>query len=442
MNDKQFHKRYSIEYLHPGSPGQSPIKKKKNLILPLVLLSVLIAAGVYLWKQGFLHQYLPDNRSGTGVSTNLSTPQEKTNQSIESKQIATHTNYSKSTGKEIFADKCSACHGKNGEGDPEKNYPRLQGQLSSYIVLQLKRMRDGQTSNVNPLMFQNIKSMDDATFEKIASYISQIAISENRPAKENKTDLAGDNKLLNDKLQKLNEQLSMAKRKNLELAKKLKENLAISQKFNALYEDAEKNVSGSDKEFLKVIEKEKNRLKAKTTKTIEKESPQEINQAVATSITAEKSINVLPLADQEKINNDESIEFSTSDQTNKILAAMNKTSGASTSRQSSTGKKVFVTTIESNYAQKAVGIQSKINQLVSEKDIPKTKFTKALKSEEKKRKNSVRSVVVKKGDTLWSISKRAYGTGFKYRKILKANPKLKRGKKVHLYIGQVLRVPK
>jgi nucleoid-associated protein YgaU len=66
-------------------------------------------------------------------------------------------------------------------------------------------------------------------------------------------------------------------------------------------------------------------------------------------------------------------------------------------------------------------------------------YTKSLKSEVDIRKNEMRIIVVRKGDTLGTIAKRAYGNAMEYKKIYKANPELTRPDRI--YIGQKLRIP-
>jgi len=66
-------------------------------------------------------------------------------------------------------------------------------------------------------------------------------------------------------------------------------------------------------------------------------------------------------------------------------------------------------------------------------------YTKSLKSEVSVRTNEMRIIVVKKGDTLGRISKRAYGNAMEYKKIYKANPEVTRPDRI--YIGQKLRIP-
>jgi nucleoid-associated protein YgaU len=63
----------------------------------------------------------------------------------------------------------------------------------------------------------------------------------------------------------------------------------------------------------------------------------------------------------------------------------------------------------------------------------------ALKKAEAERQNEMRTITVKRGDTLWQISERAYGTGFKYNKIFTANPHLTSPDDIT--VGETLRVP-
>ena len=53
---------------------------------------------------------------------------------------------------------------------------------------------------------------------------------------------------------------------------------------------------------------------------------------------------------------------------------------------------------------------------------------------------SVRTIVVKKGDTLYTLAEKSYGNASHYRLIFDANPKILKSKR-DLYIGQVLQIP-
>jgi len=68
-----------------------------------------------------------------------------------------------------------------------------------------------------------------------------------------------------------------------------------------------------------------------------------------------------------------------------------------------------------------------------------TNYTESLKSEVDVHKNEMRIIIVRQGDTLGKIAKRAYGNEMEYKKIYRANPELTRPDRI--YIGQKLRIP-
>lgn len=67
-------------------------------------------------------------------------------------------------------------------------------------------------------------------------------------------------------------------------------------------------------------------------------------------------------------------------------------------------------------------------------------YTQEITKEVSVRSNEMRVIVVKRGDTLSLIAKRAYGNYKAYRKILKANPEVIRNPN-QIFIGQKLRIP-
>ena len=70
-----------------------------------------------------------------------------------------------------------------------------------------------------------------------------------------------------------------------------------------------------------------------------------------------------------------------------------------------------------------------------------TNYEDSISKEIKVRSNEMRIIVVKKGDTLNKIAKRAYGNSMSYQKIFDANPDiLNQADKI--YVGQKLRIPK
>ncbi len=81
-------------------------------------------------------------------------------------------------GKKLFEEKCAACHGKQGQGNAENFFPRLQGQHYAYLLRQLQWIRDGLRKNANPAMLAQIKEMDNTRLSIIADYISRIKSGE------------------------------------------------------------------------------------------------------------------------------------------------------------------------------------------------------------------------------------------------------------------------
>ena len=87
-------------------------------------------------------------------------------------------------------------------------------------------------------------------------------------------------------------------------------------------------------------------------------------------------------------------------------------------------------------------LQKQINQFIDSKDKEKTIYIETLKEESNVRNNEVRSIVLKQGETIWMLAKRAYGSGFKYHKIMAANPQITEKNAKYLKIGTRIRVPR
>ena len=86
-------------------------------------------------------------------------------------------------------------------------------------------------------------------------------------------------------------------------------------------------------------------------------------------------------------------------------------------------------------------LSAQINSVMAE-EVNKDKaesYTNSLRSEVDVRKNEMRIIVVRQGDTLGKIAKRAYGNVMDFQKIYRANPELTRPDRI--YIGQKLRIP-
>lgn len=82
-------------------------------------------------------------------------------------------------GKSLYLAKgCIACHGPAGKGVASiKNtpYPRLSGQNSTYILNQLKALKDGSRKGAMSVMMQPFAMMlSAAEMKKISDYLATV----------------------------------------------------------------------------------------------------------------------------------------------------------------------------------------------------------------------------------------------------------------------------
>ncbi len=88
-------------------------------------------------------------------------------------------------GKEIYDDgitasavpSCSGCHNEDGSGSDK--YPRLAGQHSAYVVLQLLNLKSGERDNDERGVMRAVaKRMNEAQILSVAKYIATLQESE------------------------------------------------------------------------------------------------------------------------------------------------------------------------------------------------------------------------------------------------------------------------
>ncbi|MBS3799505.1 MAG: cytochrome c4 [Thioalkalivibrio sp.] len=70
---------------------------------------------------------------------------------------------------------CMACHGPNGQGNPEAMFPAVASQHAQYIADQLRYFRSGERANDNGRMMRNIaKNLSDDDIEAVAQYMAGL----------------------------------------------------------------------------------------------------------------------------------------------------------------------------------------------------------------------------------------------------------------------------
>ena len=96
-------------------------------------------------------------------------------------------------------------------------------------------------------------------------------------------------------------------------------------------------------------------------------------------------------------------------------------------------------TIQNSYL---VELTNDLNHILEEpvEDKVETKYSTSIEEEVAYRKNEMRIIIVKKGDTLSRIAKRAYGNYSDYKKILSANPEIIKNPN-QIFEGMKLRIP-
>ncbi len=79
-------------------------------------------------------------------------------------------------GKKLYDDNCIQCHGDNGEGMPDKYYPKIHGQHYNYMLRQFEWVRDGKRRNANPDMVEQIKTFSDKDMKMVINYVSRVKV--------------------------------------------------------------------------------------------------------------------------------------------------------------------------------------------------------------------------------------------------------------------------
>jgi cytochrome c553 len=77
-------------------------------------------------------------------------------------------------GERLYKDNCASCHGDNGEGSNVDYYPRLQGQHYTYMLRQMKWIKNGKRRNANSKMVKQIEGFSFRDMKAVIDYTSRL----------------------------------------------------------------------------------------------------------------------------------------------------------------------------------------------------------------------------------------------------------------------------
>jgi cytochrome c553 len=77
-------------------------------------------------------------------------------------------------GERLYADNCSKCHGKSGEGDPKERVPAIAGQHYNYLVRQFHLIRTNRRRNADAKMVKQIKGFSPRQESAVLDYTSRL----------------------------------------------------------------------------------------------------------------------------------------------------------------------------------------------------------------------------------------------------------------------------
>lgn len=83
-------------------------------------------------------------------------------------------------GREINGT-CAACHGDNGQGGKQGEYPRLAGQRAAYLEAQLRAFRARERNNIPMFPYTQERELPDADIRDVAAYLASIELPTRPP---------------------------------------------------------------------------------------------------------------------------------------------------------------------------------------------------------------------------------------------------------------------
>jgi cytochrome c oxidase subunit II len=77
-------------------------------------------------------------------------------------------------GAQLFANRCSSCHGVRAEGSERNVVPRLAAQNHRYLLRQLRDLIDGRRAAAGRDHVQPMKSLEPDQVDALADYLSRL----------------------------------------------------------------------------------------------------------------------------------------------------------------------------------------------------------------------------------------------------------------------------
>lgn len=77
-------------------------------------------------------------------------------------------------GAQLYANRCSTCHGARAEGSESPVVPRLAGQNNNYLVLQLQSLIEGRRPAAARDHLEPLKSVERDQIVGVADYLSRL----------------------------------------------------------------------------------------------------------------------------------------------------------------------------------------------------------------------------------------------------------------------------
>jgi len=83
-------------------------------------------------------------------------------------------------GKDVYGP-CAACHGANGQGGKQGEYPRIAGQPASFIIESLKAFQSRKRYNLPMLPYTEPRELSERDMKDVAAYLERIKLPSRMP---------------------------------------------------------------------------------------------------------------------------------------------------------------------------------------------------------------------------------------------------------------------